>query len=73
MEILPKVRGVDIVHFGEEDVVRHDMVTRIVKAYNRRDAKLPTGSQDRKTKNSGEDTGQDRGQEQDEATARHDD
>jgi phosphate starvation-inducible PhoH-like protein len=41
MEILPKVRGVDIIRFGEEDVVRHDMVTRIVKAYNRRDAKLP--------------------------------
>ena len=46
MEILPKVRGVDIIRFGEEDVVRHDMVTRIVKAYNRRDATLPAGSRD---------------------------
>jgi len=42
LEILPKIKGVDIVHFSEEDVVRHDLVTRIVKAYNRRDAKLPT-------------------------------
>ncbi len=37
LEILPKIKGCDIVHFSEEDVVRHDMVTRIVKAYNRRD------------------------------------
>ena len=41
LEILPKIRGVEIIRFGEEDVVRHDMVTRIVKAYNKRDAKLP--------------------------------
>ena len=41
LEILPKIRGVDIVQFGEEDVVRHDLVTRIVKAYNKRDAILP--------------------------------
>jgi phosphate starvation-inducible protein PhoH and related proteins len=46
IEILPKVRGVDIIRFGEEDVVRHDMVTRIVKAYNRRDAKLPDNGDD---------------------------
>ena len=38
LEILPDVKGVDIVEFGEEDVVRHDMVTRIVKAYNKRDS-----------------------------------
>lgn len=37
LDILPKVQGVGIVHFGEEDVVRHDLVTRIVRAYNRRD------------------------------------
>ena len=41
LEILPKIKGVEIVHFSEEDVVRHDLVTRIVKAYNRRDGKLP--------------------------------
>ena len=27
-------------NFTEKDVVRHDMVTRIVKAYNKRDRKL---------------------------------
>ena len=47
LEILPKIRGVDIVRFGEEDVVRHDLVTRIVKAYNRRDAKLPERGADK--------------------------
>ena len=41
LEILPKIKGVEIVHFSEEDVVRHDLVTRIVKAYNKRDGKLP--------------------------------
>ena len=41
LEILPKIRGVEIVNFTEEDVVRHDLVTRIVKAYNKRDGKLP--------------------------------
>lgn len=41
LEILPKIKGVDIVHFTEDDVVRHDLVTRIVKAYNKRDGKFP--------------------------------
>jgi phosphate starvation-inducible PhoH-like protein len=41
LEILPKIKGVEIVNFTEEDVVRHDLVTRIVKAYNKRDGKLP--------------------------------
>ena len=54
MEILPKIRGVDIIRFGEEDVVRHDLVTRIVKAYNRRDAKLPTDRQNKKGKSRSE-------------------
>lgn len=39
MEILPDIKGVAITQFVEEDVVRHDLVTRIVKAYNRRDGK----------------------------------
>ena len=62
MEILPKIRGIDIIRFGEEDVVRHDLVTRIVKAYNRRDAKLPADRQDKKD--------QSRSEKQDEAEAR---
>jgi phosphate starvation-inducible PhoH-like protein len=47
LEILPKIRGVEIIRFGEEDVVRHDLVTRIVKAYNKRDAKLPQRALDK--------------------------
>lgn len=47
LEILPKIRGVEIIRFGEEDVVRHDLVTRIVKAYNKRDSKLPQRAPDK--------------------------
>jgi phosphate starvation-inducible PhoH-like protein len=32
-EILEKVEGIDFVRFGEEDVVRHKLVRRIVAAY----------------------------------------
>lgn len=46
LEILPDIRGVAITRFAEEDVVRHDMVTRIVKAYNRRDGKTLALSKD---------------------------
>ena len=48
LEILPKVKGVEIIEFGEEDVVRHDLVTRIVKAYNKRDTILPAHNQRRR-------------------------
>jgi phosphate starvation-inducible PhoH-like protein len=33
-EILNEVEGIDFVRFGEEDVVRHKLVRRIVAAYN---------------------------------------
>ncbi len=33
-EILDQVEGIDFVRFGEEDVVRHKLVRRIVAAYN---------------------------------------
>ncbi|MGH2870172.1 MAG: PhoH family protein [Solirubrobacteraceae bacterium] len=33
-EILESVEGIDFVRFGEEDVVRHKLVRRIVAAYN---------------------------------------
>ncbi len=36
--LLEGVKGVSHVRFTEKDVVRHDLVTRIVGAYNRRDA-----------------------------------
>jgi phosphate starvation-inducible PhoH-like protein len=39
LDVLDGVGGVDVVRFGEADVVRHAMVTRIVTAYNARDRK----------------------------------
>jgi phosphate starvation-inducible protein PhoH and related proteins len=33
-EILNRIEGIDFVRFGEEDVVRHKLVRRIVAAYN---------------------------------------
>ena len=39
LETLDDVRGIGLVRFGARDVVRHDLVTRIVEAYDRRDAK----------------------------------
>ncbi len=39
LEILHKMEGVDIVRFDHSDVVRHDLVTRLVKAYAARDAR----------------------------------
>jgi phosphate starvation-inducible PhoH-like protein len=38
LSILDGVEGVGIARFGEQDVVRHTLVTRIVTAYNRADA-----------------------------------
>lgn len=37
--LLEGVKGVSHVRFTEKDVVRHDLVARIVNAYNKRDAK----------------------------------
>jgi len=39
LAILEGVDGVGITRFGEQDVVRHALVTRIVGAYNANDAK----------------------------------
>lgn len=38
MEVLEGVSGVEMVHFSHADVVRHPLVTRIVRAYDARDA-----------------------------------
>ncbi len=38
VELLEGVEGIGAVHFGSSDVVRRDLVARIVKAYNARDA-----------------------------------
>ncbi|MBF0166380.1 MAG: PhoH family protein [Alphaproteobacteria bacterium] len=39
LETLKAVSGVGVIRFGAEDVVRHDLVTRIVKAYEAKDAR----------------------------------
>ncbi len=40
LEILPDLGGIATVTFGHRDVVRHAMVTRVVKAYEKRDHSL---------------------------------
>ncbi|NLW81006.1 MAG: PhoH family protein, partial [Desulfovibrionales bacterium] len=35
MEVLHGVQGVSMIHFTEEDVIRHPLVGRIVRAYDR--------------------------------------
>jgi len=35
-EVLPGIPGIEFVHFGSEDVVRHKLVQRIVSAYKER-------------------------------------
>jgi phosphate starvation-inducible PhoH-like protein len=35
MEILKSVEGISFVHFDERDVVRHSLVQRIVRAYEK--------------------------------------
>ena len=42
LETLDEVRGVGVIRFSARDVVRHDLVTRIVEAYDRRDATRKT-------------------------------
>ena len=41
LETLDGMEGVAVCHFTHRDVVRHDLVTRIVKAYDARDRALP--------------------------------
>ena len=43
LDVLDGVNGVRTVRFGESDVVRHSMVTRIVTAYNARDRQKSAG------------------------------
>ena len=40
IETLEGIEGIDIVRFSEADVVRHNLVTKIVEAYNERDRQL---------------------------------
>ncbi len=42
-DILSAVEGIEFVRFGDEDVVRHKLVRRIVAAYNEHSARLEPG------------------------------
>ncbi|MDO9127084.1 MAG: PhoH family protein, partial [Parvibaculum sp.] len=44
LEVLEGVPGCSTVHFSDADVVRHPLVTRIVKAYNARERGLLEGT-----------------------------
>ncbi len=51
IEVLSGVRGIQFVYFDEKDVVRHDLVQRIVRAYDRynrkqRGSREPSGKRD---------------------------
>ena len=45
MHILKNIKGIDFVHFGEEDVVRHKLVKNIIKAYAKNGKKSPKGKE----------------------------
>jgi phosphate starvation-inducible PhoH-like protein len=45
MEVLQEVRGIAFVQFTEADVVRHPLVTRIVRAYERVEEKMRVGAE----------------------------
>src|SRR5579875_3572815 len=45
MEVLPGVEGISFIHFDERDVVRHSLVQRIVKAYDRYNEMTAAGRQ----------------------------
>ena len=45
MEILKGVEGISFVQFDEKDVVRHTLVQRIVKAYERYNEQIGAGRQ----------------------------
>jgi phosphate starvation-inducible PhoH-like protein len=57
LDILADVPEVGVVHFGEADVVRHHLVTRIVQAYNENDRQRQVAQMARRTAQNGEDGG----------------
>ncbi len=57
MDILGNIPEVGFVHFGEADVVRHHLVTRIVQAYNENDRQRQVAQMARKPAQNGEDGG----------------
>ncbi|WP_346323492.1 PhoH family protein [Emcibacter sp. SYSU 3D8] len=57
LDILSGVPEVGVVHFGEADVVRHHLVTRIVQAYNENDRQRQVAQMARRTAQNGDDGG----------------
>jgi phosphate starvation-inducible PhoH-like protein len=51
LEIVEDIKGIGIVRFTAEDVVRHQLVTDIVNAYNKLEAKRRTAEQYKKQQN----------------------
>jgi phosphate starvation-inducible PhoH-like protein len=45
LRVLEGVGGIDFVHFTDADVVRHPLVARIVRAYDRADGQLRAGTE----------------------------
>ena len=41
--LLKKVKGIQFIYFSEKDVVRHELVKKIIKAYDESDSKTKTG------------------------------
>ncbi|MBI1179074.1 MAG: AAA family ATPase [Alphaproteobacteria bacterium] len=54
IDVLGKIPEVGFVHFGEEDVVRHHLVTRIVQAYNENDRQRQVAQVAKRPKNGDE-------------------
>ncbi len=48
VEILAGIEGIDFVHFSAEDVVRHPLVSRIVRAYDAAENRRRSGAGDEK-------------------------
>ena len=42
-EVVPGVPGVALVYFSDQDVVRHELVQRIIQAYERHEARNTGG------------------------------
>ena len=39
-EVLQDISGIQFIHFSENDVVRHDLVAAIIRAYEQRDNRI---------------------------------
>src|SRR5262249_13748183 len=41
LDVCGKIEGIGVVHFGEKDVVRHNLVQQIIRAYEEYDSAHP--------------------------------